>query len=311
VRSTYAYGFRAPTLNELYEGETEDQAFLSDPCTLQANVGALTGCQQLADPTRNQFLTVKGGNPDLDAETSRSLSLGFVWMPASVAGLRVSADYFLINQDDVVASSAQFIVNQNAQKGVFQDSIKRDAQGNLTQVSARNVNVGHRQVQGVDFALSYHHPRRPWGQLSFTSSATYIAQLITKLDATDTEIDLAGTFRDEASDGLGGIPHWKGQLGLRWSGQRWRGNYEVNFISSLQETIPGSSQTRDIDSWTVHDVQLSYEFNVFDGLRWSLGVDNLMDEDAPLAVSAFNDNIDGRTHDLKGRYWYSKLSQRF
>jgi iron complex outermembrane receptor protein len=30
-----------------------------------------------------------------------------------------------------------------------------------------------------------------------------------------------------------------------------------------------------------------------------------------LAVSAFNDNIDGRTHDLKGRYWYSKLSQRF
>jgi iron complex outermembrane receptor protein len=311
VRSTYAYGFRAPTLNELYEGETEDQAFLSDPCTLQANVGVLAGCQLLADPTRNQFLTVKGGNPDLDAETSRSLSLGFVWMPARAAGLRVSADYFLINQDDVVASSAQFIVNQNAQKGVFDDSIKRDEQGNLRQVSARNVNVGHRQVQGVDFALSYHHSRRTWGQLSFTSSATYIAQLLTKLDATDTEIDLAGTFRDEASDGLGGIPHWKGQLGLRWSGQRWRGNYEVNFISSLEETIPGSSQTRDIDSWTVHDVQLSYEFNVFDGLRWSLGVDNLMDEDAPLAVSAFNDNIDGRTHDLKGRYWYSKLSQRF
>lgn len=310
-RSTYAYGFRAPTLNELYEGEAEDQAFLNDPCAIQANVGALEGCQQLADPTRNQFLTVKGGNPDLDAETSRSLGLGFVWMPRSVAGLMLSADYFLINQDDVVASSAQFIVNQNAQKGLFEDNIQRDAQGNLQQVSARNVNVGHRQVQGVDFALAYHHPRRSWGQLSLTSSATYIAELLTKLDATDTEIDLAGTFKDKASEGLGGIPQWKGQLGLRWSNERWRGNYEAHFISALEETIPGTTQTRDIDSWVVHDIQLSYEFDVFDGLRWSLGVDNVLDGDAPLAVSAFNDNIDGRTHDLKGRFWYSKLSQRF
>ena len=311
LRSTYAYGFRAPTLNELYEGDAEDQAFLNDPCAIATNVGVLEGCQQLADPTRNQFLTIKGGNPDLDAETSRSLGLGFVWTPRSVAGLMMSADYFLINQDDVVASSAQFIVNQNAQKGLFEDNIKRDALGNLQQVLARNVNVGHRQVQGVDLALAYHHPRRSWGQLSFTGSATYIAELLTKLDATDLEIDLAGTFKDEASEGLGGIPQWKGQLGLRWSDQRWRGNYEVHFISALEETIPGTTQTRDIDPWVVHDVQLSYEFDVLEGLRWSLGVDNVLDEDAPLAVSAFNDNIDGRTHDLKGRFWYSKLSQRF
>ncbi len=66
-----------------------------------------------------------------------------------------------------------------------------------------------------------------------------------------------------------------------------------------------------IDDWTVHDLQLSYTFDVLEGLRWSLGVDNALDEEAPLAASAFNDNIDGRTHELKGRFWYTKLSQRF
>ena len=64
-------------------------------------------------------------------------------------------------------------------------------------------------------------------------------------------------------------------------------------------------------TWTVHDLQLSYKFDLLQGLRWTLGVDNMLDEEAPLAASAFNDNIDGRTHELKGRFWYTKLSQRF
>jgi len=47
-----------------------------------------------------------------------------------------------------------------------------------------------------------------------------------------------------------------------------------------------------------------------EGLRLTLGIDNLWDEGAPLATSAFNDNIDGRSHELKGRFWYTKLSLR-
>jgi len=54
----HAKGFRAPSLNELYEGTTEDQAFLTDPCTLLQTASSLAGCAQLADATRNQFLTV-------------------------------------------------------------------------------------------------------------------------------------------------------------------------------------------------------------------------------------------------------------
>ena len=311
LRATYADGFRAPSLNELYEGNTEEQSFITDPCTIPESVGVLPGCSQLADATRNQFLTIKGGNPKLKPETSKSYGVGIVWMPRANPGVVISADYFQIDQEDVVASSAQFIVNQNALHGRFEDNIQRDSLGNLQLVGARNINVGQRRVRGVDLALIYHHPRNSWGQFSVLSGATYIDEFLTKLDASAGELDLAGTFRDEASEGLGGIPQWKGQLSLRWSGERWRGSYEVHFVSDMEEITPETIQTRSIDSWVVHDLQFAYRFDILEGLRWSLGVDNVMDKSAPLAVSAFNDNIDGRTHELKGRFWYTKLSQRF
>jgi len=311
IRANFAEGFRAPSLNELYEGKTEEQAFLDDPCTQPANVGTLPGCQQLADGTRNQFLTIEGGNPELEPESSESYSLGAVWTPAALQGLKFSADYFLIDQRDVVSSSAQFIVNQNARFGQFPSRVQRDGAGNLSLVSANNVNIGSRRVSGADFGLSWHNPQRQWGQLSLTGSATWIAEYLARLDASGPELDLAGTFRDEASEGLGGIPGWKAQLGLRWQRKRWRGSYQLHYVGSMEEIIPGTRRTRSIDDWLVHDVQVNYTLDVLKGLRLTLGIDNLLDEEAPLAASAFNDNIDGRTHELKGRFWYTRLSQRF
>ncbi|MEQ9463712.1 MAG: TonB-dependent receptor [Haliea sp.] len=311
LRGGYARGFRAPSLNELYEGSKEQQAFLSDPCTQAANIGVLPGCTQRADPTRNQFLTVKGGNPNLEAETSDSLSAGLVWIPVRIPGLRLSADYWEIKQDDVVSSSAQFIIDQNARNGRFADRINRDGLGNLVRVEANNINIGKRRIRGADLGLSYHFPDQPWGQLSITGSGAWIREYLAQPDPGAAAVDLAGTFLDEASDGLGGIPEWKGQLGIRWKRERWEANYEIQHVSAMRETLPGSSQQRTISDWTVHDLQLSYVFDLWSGLRLTMGVDNALDEPAPLAASAFNDNIDARTHDLKGRFWYTRISQRF
>ena len=311
LRANYTEGFRAPSLNQLYEGNTESQAFINDPCTQPQNVGRLPGCAALADETRNQFLTVSGGNEDLQPETSESYSIGMVWTPAAIQGFALSVDYFQIDQEDVVSSSAQFIVNQNARYGAFDDRVGRDDFGNLTLVSAQNINIGERKVSGADFALTWHLPRQRWGQLSLVGSASWIRDYLARLDSSAPRLDLAGTFRDEASEGLGGIPEWKSQLGLRWKHRRWKGSYQMHFVDSMEEIIPGTSDARSIDHWQVHDIQLNYTFDVLKGLRWTLGIDNLLDEDAPLAASAFNDNIDGRTHELKGRFWYTRLSQRF
>jgi iron complex outermembrane receptor protein len=68
---------------------------------------------------------------------------------------------------------------------------------------------------------------------------------------------------------------------------------------------------REIDDWLVHDVQLVRRFGLLEGLRVALGIDNVLDRAAPFSASAFNDNVDGRTHDLRGRYWYARLTQEF
>jgi iron complex outermembrane receptor protein len=309
-RTTYSEGFRAPTLNELYQGNTENQAFITDPCAQSANVGVLPGCEVGADPTRTQFLTVSGGNRKLGSEESNSYGVGLVWTPQQLPGLTASVDYFDIETSDVVSSSAQFIVDQNARFLRFKDRVDRDEQGNLRLVTATNLNVGKRQVKGADFSLNYHLPERTWGQFSAALNVAWIDEYTLQATSGAPTEDLAGTFRDPASDGQGAIPEWKGTLGVQWARNRWRGSYDVHFVSRLKEVIPNTGIKRSIDEWQVHDVQLSYLFKVANGLRLAMGVDNLLDEAAPFSASAFNDNIDGRTHDLKGRFWYAKLSQR-
>jgi iron complex outermembrane receptor protein len=82
-------------------------------------------------------------------------------------------------------------------------------------------------------------------------------------------------------------------------------------VSELEEVVPNTTRRRHIDSWLVHDLQVGRDFDLLEGLRVRLGIDNVFDREAPFAASAFNDNVDGRTHDLRGRYWYAMLTQEF
>ncbi len=311
LRASYTSGFRAPSLNELYEGITENQAFINDPCANPVNVGVLPGCSIQSDPSLNQFLSLEGGNPELEPETSRNWGLGLVWTPPQAPGLSVSADLYRITQKDVVATSAQYVVEQNARNGSFSERVERDAMGNLVVIEANNLNIGRRQVSGADLNLNWQIGADELGQFQIAGSASWIQEYLTQQDANARELNVAGTFKDEASEGLGGLPQWKAQLDLRWTHDRWDVGYQLNFVDSMREKIPETNRTRRIESWIVQDVQLNYRFDILEGLRLTLGIDNLFDTDAPLAVSAFNDNIDGRTHDLKGRFWYARLSQRF
>ena len=177
-------------------------------------------------------------------------------------------------------------------------------------MEASNVNIGERRVRGADLSLGYRLPNRFWGQWSTVLTASYIDEYSIRLISAPARLELAGTFADPASGGVGGIPEWKGNFGIQWARQRWRGNYDIHYVSKMEERVPGTTRQRHIDSWLVQDIQVSYVFGILSGLRLSLGVDNLFDKNAPFSASAFNDNIDARTHDLRGRFWYAKLSQR-
>ena len=311
LRASWTTGFSAPTLAELNTGTQQSFSFLDDPCALAENVDVLPGCSVRSDPTLLRFLTVRGGNSELEAEQADSYVLGLTWRPEGLPGLVASLDAFRIDQRQVIEASAQLIVDTNARTGELDDRLIRDANGNISRVVATNFNIGAREIKGIDIALNYHFPDSPAGRFSFAVDATHISEFMYQASPASSRRNLAGSFADEASDGLGALPRWKAKMGLHWRRGRWESAWNLRYIGELSEKIPSSNQRRDIDAWFSHDVHLSRLFQVRGGLRLTLGINNLLDEAAPFSAAAFNDNYDARTYDLEGRYWYGRLSQRF
>ena len=311
IRSTYSEGFRAPSLDELHKGGYQTQAFLDDPCSIMNNVELLVGCTVQSDPTRIQYLTEFSGDEELSPEKSQNHTLGLVWTPISMGALSLSLDHFWIRQENVVDASPQTILNENAKFGSFEELVERDGAGNLTHLTAPFINIGEREIRGVDLSGTYQWNDSKRGSLSLSLAASYLYEFQNRVSTNSPTEDLSGTFTDAATEGNGSIPEWKLNAGLVWSIDAFELTYNMNFISSLKEKIPQTMQTRTIDSWITHDMQISYQMPIQAGLQITLGVDNALDEEPPFASAAFNDSFDTRTYDLKGRFWYFRLSQRF
>jgi iron complex outermembrane receptor protein len=303
-RTSYAHGFRAPTLRQLFGSEHQSFEQLNDPCSLAANVATMPGCMQPSDPTLVQFLTTKGGDTTLRAERSRTFGLGVVWALPFANDLQVSADFFHIKQENVVDASAQYIVNENAESLRFPLRVERDALGNITRVRATLQNIGERDVSGVDLALDWRIGASRFGTWTAAVKATHIAQFEDRFDPGSKKRDQAGTFSDEASGGNGALPDWKANLGLHWHRGNWQAQYNIYYVSAVDEVVPIIERWRSMAAWHTHNLQVGYYGPLTQWFKVSAGVSNLFDREPPFSAAAFNDSYDGRTYDLTGRYLY-------
>src|SRR5690606_37559280 len=120
LRSTWAEGFRAPSIGELYGTFSRFDATIQDPCNgATGQIGA--NCAELGVPdpenfeqANTQISVVTGGNPDLRPETSTSFTAGLVWSPtwAENSGWSQKLDfeltYYRIHiKDAIQAADAQ------------------------------------------------------------------------------------------------------------------------------------------------------------------------------------------------------------
>ena len=307
LRASYATGFKAPTLVDMNQTGYQSQEFLFDPCTT-SSADTLPGCKGRADQARIQYLTEFGGNPKLQPETSDNRALGIVWTPGDFTGFHASIDLFEIRQNDVIDTSPQYLINQNANNGLFSNRVLRDDAGDITRVVATRLNIGAREVMGLDTSMRYQYQSKSLGLIRWSMNSSHIYRYLNQLAPGSPVEDLAGTFVDPASGGAGSLPEWKANTGIYWQRGRWEGGYTVHFVSALNESFTRDNQPvqRRIESWSTHDVQVAYA--IPSGMRFAIGVDNLLDHAPPFAASAFNDNFDARTYDLTGRYWYTTFS---
>ena len=93
VRANYATAFRIPNIPELFGGIAEGNLTTTDPCSgwssLPTDSVVRQNCQAYGVPAGyvqpgNTILTTSGGNPDLEPEDAKSLTVGAVWIMSGI-----------------------------------------------------------------------------------------------------------------------------------------------------------------------------------------------------------------------------------
>ncbi len=120
LRGQYQRAVRAPNVGELFQGTAIGFPGANDPCAGDGAGGGpiptgalLALCQANGVPAANignnavlqpdgQIAALFGGNPNLQEETSDSLTFGVVLQPSFLPGLTITADYFDITVDDAI-----------------------------------------------------------------------------------------------------------------------------------------------------------------------------------------------------------------
>jgi iron complex outermembrane receptor protein len=309
LRASLSTGFRSPSLSELHRADSQSQGSFIEPCSVIDDIDDLSGCPMATDPLRNQFIRIARGNKNLRPEKSRNLSLGFIFTPGGLENFTLGLDFYRIYVDQVIGTSGQFALDQNAQFGLFPDRIMRDADGELMAVVASDENLGSRKIHGIDIDISWRLFIAKWGTLGVNLGGAYIHSYRFQYSSNSAQVDLVGTFKDAAAEGSGSIPRWKSNLNLLWQFGRWELGLSSSHVSSVTEQILVQERSRDAGAWSREDVQLSYQFNSGESLV-TLGIENFLDEQPPFLGSALNDNFDVRSQDISGRFLYARLSHR-
>lgn len=346
LRASYAEGFRAPGVQDLFGGLGVADPELTDPCSNFLDTGVsnevIDNCIAQGVPADGSYEQINpqiritiGGNPDLEPETSDSYTIGGVWSPGQIPGLSVTVDYYNIELDNSISSiGAQSILDACAFSLRLCGLIERSASGEVSSLLDTQVNIGSTETAGVDFAVDYTFRDTPWGNFRTLLRTSYVDKFRESVpdfsdpDAPEEVRNLLGTLLPGQPDRS--FPKWKSTLDAIWTWGQWQGVWNVNYIHHYRENCsdgllpsfsdlglcsdpdPGNPTNR-LGSVTYHDVQLSYNIDQINFGNWraTVGVDNLFDRDPPVSTAAFANSFDASQHRIPGQFYYARLNVSF
>jgi outer membrane receptor protein involved in Fe transport len=300
LRGTRSRDIRAPNLVELYT-----PAAPSLPVPADTRPGGA--------PITNAAGVTVGGNPGLKPEISNTTTFGVVFQPAYLKRLSVSADYYRINIEGAITSTApQNVVNNCLPGGVYSGNAycslisfaNNDVvNGQITGIRGTTANVAEFKTRGVDLQLSY---RQPLGELSSALTGTLgINVQGTRVFEYWTSTDVSALYPEginragQTGAGFGGpagLPKWMWTTALDYKWQRLSLNGQVRYIGRSHQNNgfvgpdePGytpaavnSVNNNMVPSYTLVNVGASYDFGGESGRReLYVTINNLLDRDPP------------------------------
>ncbi|KGO97823.1 TonB-dependent receptor [Novilysobacter defluvii] len=335
LRATYAEGFRAPSIGELYGSASRADLQLRDPCLVGVDGAPPTGdpanCAALGVPpgalqTNPQISVTTGGNEALQPETVRSFTTGFVFSPSFASNARWSDRldlevtfyrHSLEGAVQAIDAQTQLELCVDTLDPLYCDGITRSSVGSINGFNNRLTNLGSIRTDGWDADLAWTLPELDAGRFRVLWQNTWVTRYEAVGAAGQVQPRRVGI---EVNDSA--IPDWTSTATLDWRRDAWNASWSVRHISELEEecgdavSFPVCSDpangTNTLEATTYHDVQLGYRFDVLRGLQLTAGANNIFDEDPPLCLSCSLNGYDASTYDIPGgRYFYLRADLRF
>jgi len=346
VRGTYATGFRAPTVSDLYGGTSQTYDSYTDPCdssfgSAARNPAVAAACAAHGVPADFRQMTSggatatgpgaqsysafeSGSNDELLPETSKTWTAGLVYSPSYVQGLDLSLDWWKIRIDNVIAGeSVTSILNQCYVLGIDSacERFTRSTEGRdvnqVDSVTRTLINGGYQETSGYDLGVRYRLPELAIGNFMIDWKTTYVDYLEYRRD-------------NEASTPIEQSTSWAGNFRVRsnlnvdWSYGDFGVNWGVRYYSGMKEecaydeecNLPDFSSpytqlspTRKVGSNTFHDVQVRY--NAPWNATIAVGANNVFGHEGPVMYSQPNSSFSYYGGFDIGRFVYAKYTQRF
>lgn len=284
VRTVAATGFRAPSVSELYGGNSGSYDYLDDPW----------GNAQ--DP---QILVNRTSDPDLQPEESESYTAGLVYSPSYVDGMSVTLDYWRFKVDNAIArmdtqAGLDACYAGDATACETFNIVVVNGEGDLTNLTNALTNVGTQDTSGIDFNLAYGFEGLglDW---KINNDTTYLINF--EQDGEDYTGTIDGNF--------GAYARVRNNFSISAGQDDWSVMYFNRYIGEMTDLALGT----DVDSILYHNISGTYHIN--DMTSVSLGVKNFTDE-KPVTVS---NGSDGGTvpevYDTIGRTIYGGVTVKF
>ena len=340
VRATYAEGFRAPTISNLYGGGS--QTFTTgfrDPCDSVYGVAAGSArCLQDVGANYRQLQQgfvptdgpaaqtpvpfTSGSNPNLAPETSESKNIGFVYSPSYVEGLSVALDWWNIRIEDTLVSDSPNLMLSDCYVALIESrcaGFTRDpVSGIVNDLTYGLRNAGYYDTEGYDLDLGYRI-NTDYGRFGAQWQTTYVSKYEVKstndFDAVPSQYNgFSSYFRIRSNLNL----NWKlgdfgSSLGFRYhSGVKESCTFDehCNLPNYQAPDTQGqiTPQNR-VGSVTFTDLQFSWDapWNA----KVAIGANNVFDRTGPIMYSQPNSNYSYYGGYDIGRFMYVKYQQRF
>ncbi|PPT99798.1 TonB-dependent receptor [Xanthomonas arboricola pv. arracaciae] len=264
VRGTWAEGFRAPTISDLYGGGSQTFDSYTDPCDVQFGASRTSAavrarCAAALPGNANTFRQqaqgfvpttaassqtplafLSGSNDELTPETSTSKTLGFVWSPGFVSGLNVSLDWWQIRvENTIIGDTANLILNDCYINGIAErcGAFTRDpVSGIVNTLNRTSINAGYREVEGYDLDVGYRMATDTLGTFNVQWTSTYTSRddLVTTRNPVTNPNPLTGVGWAGTTTGT----HFRirSNVALSWDKGDFGASWTARYFSGLKES---------------------------------------------------------------------------